>query len=412
MTRQLSRSQALLLAVVALIGVSLATWVVLTVKERRGLGEGAFAVEANFADIGGVEVGTRVRLQGIDAGEVVAVVPPESPGAQVKLRLLLSGKLRHLVTADARVQIASENLFAGRFVRILPGSSAAGPVAEGALLASTPAAEMADAIAQIHSAVEDANKGKGTLGLLLKDEKTARDVVQTVARINSLFEGVEEGKGVLGVLLKDEKAASEMKQSLARINSMIDDVYQGKGSLGPILRDATLYNDIHTIVTDLGRLLASMRQNSDAIKAMPVVRSYVVDAHKELVRPECKRFCKWFPESDLFEPGKAVLTTEGRKRLDGAAAFLNEHKEPGSEVVIAGFASVNQNADVALTLTQKQSEAVCEYLKTSHHIQRMGWWWWSNRTVRCVGAGTNHPALPDEDKLPGSRIELLVFVPG
>src|SRR5271154_6701086 len=107
MTRQLSRQQAVLLAVVMLIGVSLATWVVLSVKERRGLGSDAFAVEANFGDVGGVEVGTRVRLQGMDAGEVTAVVPPEVPGAQVKLLLLLSGKFRHLVRSDARVQIAS-----------------------------------------------------------------------------------------------------------------------------------------------------------------------------------------------------------------------------------------------------------------------------------------------------------------
>lgn len=419
MTRQLSRPQAVLLAVVVLIGVSLATWVVLTISQRRSLGSDAFAVESSFADVGGVEVGTRVRLQGMDAGEVVAVVPPEFPGAPVKLRLLLTGKLRHLVTTDARVQIASENLLAGRYVRILPGSAGAAPVANGAALPSAPSAELSDAVAHLNSTIEDANKGKGTLGLLLKDEKTAGDLAQTMARINSLVDGVDQGKGTLGLLLKDEKTARELAQSLARINAMIEDVHQGKGTLGPLLRDATLYNEILATLVDvktaLGqdvrRLVVSVRQNSDAIKALPVVRSYVVDAHKELVRPECKRFCKWFPESDLFEPGKAVLTADGRKRLDGAAAFLNEHKEPGAEVVIAGFASVNQDPEIAQTLTQKQSEAVCDYLKASHHIHRTGWWWWSTRSVRCVGAGTHHPALPDADRLPGSRIELLVFVP-
>ncbi len=81
-------------------------------------------------------------------------------------------------------------------------------------------------------------------------------------------------------------------------------------------------------------------------------------------------------------------------------------------MVIASFASTDQNADIAQTLTKKQSEAVQEYLLGTHKINRVGWWWWSTRSVRSIGVGTNHPALPGEEKMPGSRIELLVFIPG
>ena len=419
MTRQLSRQQAVLLAAVVLAGVGLAIWAMFRLADRRGLGNDAFTVEANFGDVGGVEVGTRVRLQGIDAGEVVAVVPPQIPGEQVKLRMLLAGKLRHLVTADARVQIASENLFAGRHVRILPGSKSSGPVADGASLASMPTAELSDVIAHASSSFEVA-RNKGALSLLLNDDRAAQDICETLALLSSLAKEVKQGNGVLGLLLKDEQARSDLSRTLGRINSMVDDVGQGKGSLGMLLKDPTLYREVLTTLADvktaLGedvrRLVLSVRQNSDAIKSLPVVRNYVVDAQKELVRPECKRYCKWFSESELFEPGRAVLTTEGRKRLDDAASWVKDHKEVGSEVVIAGFAALNQNPDMAQTLTSKQSEAVCEYLRNNHQIHRTGWWWWSTRSVRSVGVGTNHPAMPESEKLPGSRIELVVFAPG
>ena len=396
MTRQLSRQQSVLLGAVVLIGVSLATWVVLSVNQRRGLGSDAFAVEANFADVGGVEVGTRVRCRGWMPAKSWLWCRRRLREARSNCGCCCRANCAHLVTADARVQIASDNLFPSRHVRILPGTAAAGLAAEGACLASVPFADLADAITHVNSALEDASQGKGTLGLLLKDEKVARDLAQTVAHIN------------------------ELSQSFAQVNSMINDVHEGKGSLGAILKDPTLYNELLATVTevrtalgqDVRRLVVSVRQNSDAIKSLPVVRSYVIDAHKELVRPDCQRFCKWFPESDLFEPGRAVLTTSGRKLLDDAARWLNSHKEPGSEVVIASFASVNQNPDVAQTVTQKQSEAVCAYLRNTHSVHSTGWWWWSTRSVRAVGVGTNHPALPEADRLPGSRIELLVFIPG
>jgi outer membrane protein OmpA-like peptidoglycan-associated protein len=141
------------------------------------------------------------------------------------------------------------------------------------------------------------------------------------------------------------------------------------------------------------------------------VRSYIVDAHKELVRPECTWYRKWFAESKLFEPGEAALTPEGKKLLDGIAGWINQDKASDHDVVIAAFAAPGQNAEYALTLSQKQAEAVCEYLRSTHRVHRTGFWYWSNRNVRPIGVGTNPPPIPGNDKLPPARIEVNVFVP-
>ena len=71
---------------------------------------------------------------------------------------------------------------------------------------------------------------------------------------------------------------------------------------------------------EMKRLVTSVKQNSDAIKALPVVRSYVVDPNKELIRPDRKRLRQWLPENKLFQPGRAVLTDAGRKQLDTETA--------------------------------------------------------------------------------------------
>src|SRR5918912_818236 len=52
-----------------------------------------FPVRADFATIGGLEAGQRVRVQGIDAGVVEAIVPPDRPGGAVRLGLRLDARL-------------------------------------------------------------------------------------------------------------------------------------------------------------------------------------------------------------------------------------------------------------------------------------------------------------------------------
>ena len=114
MSRELTRLQALALGAIVLAALVLGGFALFAIQERRSLGSDAFTVHAGFRDIGGIEVGTRVRVQGIDAGEVTEIVPPDAPGDPVRLQMRLAGKLRRLEARDAKVQIANETLLAFR----------------------------------------------------------------------------------------------------------------------------------------------------------------------------------------------------------------------------------------------------------------------------------------------------------
>ena len=73
MSRTLSSLQAILLGVVVLLGIVLVGVAVYAVGSRQWFGSNALHVRAGFPNIQGVEVGTRVRIRGLDAGEVVAL---------------------------------------------------------------------------------------------------------------------------------------------------------------------------------------------------------------------------------------------------------------------------------------------------------------------------------------------------
>jgi phospholipid/cholesterol/gamma-HCH transport system substrate-binding protein len=195
---------------------------------------------------------------------------------------------------------------------------------------------------------------------------------------------------------------------LARVDGVLEGVKSGEGTLGKLLTDDALHGELVGLARQGRGTLASIKQDADALKKLPVVRGYVRDGQELLVRPDCERNRQWFREADLFEPGRAVLTAGGREALDRLVPWLEGLKHKGSEVVVAAYAAPGTEPDFALTLTQKQSEAACDYLTGQHAVQKMGWF--TRRKVTPLGCGVQPPA-PEKEDLPLPRVDVLVFVP-
>jgi phospholipid/cholesterol/gamma-HCH transport system substrate-binding protein len=366
MSRSLSRLQALLLGGAVFLGLGTATFGVFSVGERQLLWGKHFHLRAGFRDIQGVEAGTRVRVLGKEAGEVEEVELPASPAGSVVLHLRLDGRLHTLVRNDAVAQILAEGMVGGKVVDILPGSDGADVVADDALIATRASPEITDLFRQVNTALERLGHGQGSLGKLLQDDEIYGELVQFI----------HQGRNTITSLKQD---SDSFKGELAQF------VSQGRGTM------------------------SSLKQDADAIKSLPVIRSYVQDPFKELIRPDCERHCQWFREADLFEPGRAVLTPEGKQRLDEVASWLHELKIKGSEVVIAAYAQPASDPIFARTLTQMQSQAVCDYLVSQHAVHKLGWF--SRRKVTPVGCGTDVVPGPEREPLPLPRVEVVVFVP-
>lgn len=373
MTSSLSRHQAVLLGLSVVLAVTLSVSGLFAVGSRQWLWGDTFEVRAGFRQVRGVEAGTRVRVQGVDAGQVVAVEPPATPGGEVLVRLRVDGRLRHLVRADARARIVPEGMVGGKVMEIEPGSGSTPPVADGGFLATEPSVDLADAARELREEVGS----------------TLKEVRDGVHQAGQTLKEVRNGEGVMG---------KELLQALREVNMTVQQVRDGEGVVGSELQQS---------LQQFRRTLSSIKQDVDAVQQLPLVGSYVKDPLKSLVRPDCERYQQWFTETDLFVPGQAVLTESGRARLMGLGPWLSNVQAKGAEVVVAAYADPAADTDLARIVTQKQSEAVCDFLKAHHSIHKVGWF--SRRSVTPVGCGAD-PRAPG-DKLPRPRVEVLVFVP-
>jgi phospholipid/cholesterol/gamma-HCH transport system substrate-binding protein len=202
-SRSLSRLQAVLLAAVVLTVVALAVTGLFALGSRHWPWNDTFDLRVGFPQVRGVQVGTRVRVQGVDAGEVVDVKPPAKPGENVTLTLRLAGKWRNLMRADASAQIVSESMVGGKIIDIDPGTDAAGPLAGDKPIAARPTVELAEALAQVGNLLQALDKEKGKVGAVVENtDKLVQKSTDTVESIQQVVEGLKEMWG-LRSLVKD-----------------------------------------------------------------------------------------------------------------------------------------------------------------------------------------------------------------
>jgi phospholipid/cholesterol/gamma-HCH transport system substrate-binding protein len=184
-SRSLSTLQAILVGLVLLVGLGLIAATVYAVGSRKWFWNDSLQVRAGFPAVQGVEIGTKVRIRGMEAGEVAAVEAPLSAEGQVMLRLRIRGNLRHLVRKNATVQIVSVGMLGGKAIEIHPGSETAEPAEDNALLASKPTTELTDLLEQTKSTLDQVVSGKGTIGELANNPQLYHALVDAVGSLKS-----------------------------------------------------------------------------------------------------------------------------------------------------------------------------------------------------------------------------------
>lgn len=115
--------------------------------------------------------------------------------------------------------------------------------------------------------VKEVEEGKGTLGLLLKDDTVyweakevigeAKEVVQT---IKTIAKDVDEGKGSFGKFLKDDSIYTEAKEALRNIKEVTETINKGEGTLGKLTRDDELYKEAKKTLKEIQRATEGIQE--------------------------------------------------------------------------------------------------------------------------------------------------------
>ena len=400
MSQSLSRWQAVVLGLVVIAALGFGGYGIARIADKQGLWADTVEITAGFPEAHDITPGTPVRIRGVDAGQVVAVEYPDhdGPGAEVTVRMRLQAKYASRIYGNASAEIHGSGLLGSKVISLQPGDPKTGVLA-GSRVRGVKPFDMSEAVAEVRDLAKEAKSTASEVKSLAKDTR------ETVASAKGFIDGVKESDGTLAKLIRDDDLYDDARGTLADMRKLIAKTDKAVGTLeGEV-------TSLRGFVSDGRDTLKSVKQNSDAVSKMPIVRSYVEDATAILVRPTMTRVRWPFDSNDLFTPGTATLTHSGQVHMNNLANILNGNKTSGTEVVVVAFFDPDdksQTAAAAQELTKKQAESIANHLKACN-VHKMGVV--ARRKITPLGMGTSASPVVETEKFPPSHVEVLLFTP-
>jgi phospholipid/cholesterol/gamma-HCH transport system substrate-binding protein len=225
---------------------------------------------SEFVNLAGLTKGAKVRVAGMDAGEVVAIGVPDTPSSGFKLKWRIDAKLAGLVRADSVALIGTEGVVGDTFLSIRAGTAHAAQAAALSTIPSKEPTEISDLLTQGQSLLTDADNMLRTTGGKLS---AALDgVTTTVSNTNDVVVGLKQGRGTAGMLLSDNALAGQIRNDLTSTLSgardLVAGLQSGRGPAGMILRDEALAGQIRDVVKNGQKASADLAHASAQADAL------------------------------------------------------------------------------------------------------------------------------------------------
>lgn len=380
------------LAVLVLVTLSLSAIAFYALRVKAGLGSSAMTVVCPMPAAGGLRVGTRVRLHGIPIGQVSTLELTDHPEFPVTATLSIDRARASHLHADARLRLLKDGLVGERVLELDAGTPSEPLLTDGATVGFRPVPEWEDVVRRVDRIAAQLEEGKGSVGRILADDEAYRSLVSTLAQLN---------------------------KTVAQLTAITEGIQQGNGTVGRLVRDDDLYVTMRDTIRRANDTLTAANEHYASLQKSRPIRWMVDDHYQMLIRPHLRHEVRKLAESELFAPGDARLTDQGKSQLDALVPWIRATDEANAELLVAAFAEQTEDGRLADQVTHHQAEAVAEYLKSRHRISWTGYFSW--RTVTAHGFG-NRPypetGKPDsataktaEPRATEGRIELILFLP-
>jgi phospholipid/cholesterol/gamma-HCH transport system substrate-binding protein len=406
-------------------GVALFTGGIFLIGNQHKAFARHFDVYTEFANLDGVAKGAKVRVAGMNAGEVVDIAVPDRPLAKFRVKLNIEQRLHVLVRSDSVVTIATEGVVGDKFLLVHEGgqqTSEAGPLTT---LPSKEPLDLSDLMEESAGMLKDVNgtmkqaggklngaldaitttvnnaddvvvglkEGKGPAGMLLRDEDTAERLRQTVENARQATSALNHASGQADALVSDlrsrdlgqkaDDAIVSARSAAQHIDATSEQLHQTvTEALGPDEQGEDAARNIQQSLSNLNQATGNMAEDTEALKHNFFLRGFFKrrgyytltnlkpDQYrhdKVFANPENHR--EWLTTEDLFQQasnGRETLSPAGKKRIDAVATQLGDSLVAGA-IVVEGY-SAAQDHDEQFALSRNRAILVSQYLHTRFHL--------------------------------------------
>lgn len=274
-----------------IIGLLILIVGVYSIGNRQNLFTKNFRLHANFRQVNGLQPGNNVRFSGINVGTVEDISIVDDSTIQVVM--IIKEQVQEFIKKDAIATIGSDGLMGNMLVNIDPGDSHLPPVEDGNLIRSYEQIKTDDIINTLNSSNENlallieellaitrgVNRGKGAVGVLMKDSMVAKDLslalkniqittanaVSLTSELQTMVDGWKEGEGLVNTLLMDTTYTGHIARAVENVEKSTIALYATSQQLNQLLEEKD-QNAINTILRD-STFNADLQQSMEKVKA-------------------------------------------------------------------------------------------------------------------------------------------------
>src|SRR3984957_1656290 len=200
------------------------------------------AFYTNFHNVDGLPKGATVRVDGMDAGELVNIEIPSGPAQKFRLKMNVEDRLHGLIREDSLVTVETEGLVGDKFLLIHSGTANSPEAPAESILAGKEAFDLTKMLEQAQGLMNQAGTTITELQGTMKDvsgrlDTTLDTATGTIRNVNGVVLDVRNGKGTAGLLLEDKATAEDVKQSLANVKQTTEKLNDTSTRIDSLLAD-------------------------------------------------------------------------------------------------------------------------------------------------------------------------------
>ena len=225
------------------------------IGDRRMLFSKSAEYYTEFAQVNALEAGAKVRVGGMDAGEVIEIRVPRGPGSKFQLRFRIVEKLFPVIRTDSIASIGTDGLLGNKFLQVDIGTTGLAPPKY--TLPSREPFEIGDLLAKIRETVSAIDK---TVGEVKGDVADAtKTVAESAKHVDQIIVAAQ------GPIERFTAAASQISEDAGAI---IARVRAGEGTIGKLINDDAVYNSVSGSAKVIQQAMENMRQTSTDVKEL------------------------------------------------------------------------------------------------------------------------------------------------
>ena len=221
------------------------------IGDRRMLFADTLDIYAEFAEVAALDTGAKVRVAGMDAGEVEEIRVPAGPSARFRVRMRVRQDLGPLLRLDSIASIQNDGLVGNKFVQIQAGTDGSPQAPPGGTIQSREPFDIADLMQSMSDTLLMVNR-------MLIDVKANVDaallaVSNTATDAQLLMKDVG---GQVGTIM------ASAQQVTGDLTAIVANVRQGRGTVGKLMTDDAIYASVRSLAADAEKAMAAVRDAS------------------------------------------------------------------------------------------------------------------------------------------------------